>query len=146
MVKGRVAYLNRDNSGGTTGYPCRATPCTIGVMADTATIYHNPRCSTSRNTLKLLQDAGIEPTVVKYLETPPTRDELAGLLDAAGLKPSEAVRRKESLFAELGLADASEDEVLTAMAENPILIERPLVVTDKGTVLARPIEKVRDIL
>ncbi|NLV78928.1 MAG: arsenate reductase (glutaredoxin) [Rhodococcus sp.] len=115
-------------------------------MANTATIYHNPRCSTSRNTLKLLQDEGIDPTVVKYLETPPTRDELSALLDAAGLKPSEAVRRKEALYKELGLAEATEEEVLTAMAENPILIERPLVVTDKGTVLARPIDRVRDIL
>jgi len=127
-------------------FRARARTCTIGFMANTATIYHNPRCSTSRNTLKLLQDEGIDPTVVKYLETPPTRDELSALLDAAGLKPSEAVRRKEALYKELGLAEATEEEVLTAMAENPILIERPLVVTDKGTVLARPIDRVRDIL
>lgn len=112
----------------------------------TATIYHNPRCSTSRNTLQLLRDEGIEPTIVKYLDTPPTRDELRALLSDAGLKPSEAVRKKEALYRELNLAEASEDEVLTAMAENPILIERPLVVTDKGTVLARPVDKVRDIL
>ncbi|WP_068165816.1 arsenate reductase (glutaredoxin) [Rhodococcus phenolicus] len=115
-------------------------------MAKTATIYHNPRCSTSRNTLKVLQEAGIEPTVVKYLETPPSRDGLRKLLDDAGLKPSEAIRTKESLFAELNLADASEDELIDAMAENPILIERPIVVTDKGTVLARPVDKVREIL
>lgn len=115
-------------------------------MAKTATIYHNPRCSTSRNTLKVLQEAGIEPTVVKYLETPPSRDGLRKLLDDAGLEPSEAIRRKEPLFAELNLADASEDELIDAMVENPILIERPIVVTDKGTVLARPVDKVREIL
>lgn len=115
-------------------------------MAKTATIYHNPRCSTSRNTLKVLQDAGLEPTVVKYLETPPSREALRKLLDDAGLKPSEAIRKKEALYKDLNLADASEDELLDAMADNPILIERPLVVTDKGTVLARPVDKVRDIL
>ncbi|MFL1592336.1 arsenate reductase (glutaredoxin) [Rhodococcus ruber] len=115
-------------------------------MATTATIYHNPRCSTSRNTLKVLQEAGLEPTVVKYLETPPSRDRLRKLLDDAGLVPSQAIRRKESLFGELNLADASEDELLDAMVAHPILIERPIVVTDKGTVLARPVEKVREIL
>ncbi|AUM19775.1 arsenate reductase [Rhodococcus ruber Chol-4] len=115
-------------------------------MATTATIYHNPRCSTSRNTLKVLQEAGLEPTVVKYLETPPSRDGLRKLLDDAGLVPSQAIRRKESLFGELNLADASEDELLDAMVAHPILIERPIVVTDKGTVLARPVEKVREIL
>ncbi|NGP05048.1 arsenate reductase (glutaredoxin) [Rhodococcus sp. 14C212] len=115
-------------------------------MATTATIYHNPRCSTSRNTLKVLQEAGLEPTVVKYLETPPSRDGLRKLLDDAGLVPSQAIRRKEALFAELNLTDASEDELLDAMVEHPILIERPIVVTDKGTVLARPVEKVHEIL
>ncbi|EME61862.1 MULTISPECIES: arsenate reductase (glutaredoxin) [Rhodococcus] len=115
-------------------------------MATTATIYHNPRCSTSRNTLKVLQEAGLEPTVVKYLETPPSRDGLRKLLDDAGLVPSQAIRRKESLFGELNLADASEDELLDAMVAHPILIERPIVVTDKGTVLARPVEKVHEIL
>lgn len=114
--------------------------------AKTATIYHNPRCSTSRNTLKLIEDAGIEPTVVKYLETPPSHDGLRKLLDDAGLRPSEAIRKKEALFKELGLATASEDELLDAMVANPILIERPIVVTDRGTVLARPYEKVREIL
>lgn len=115
-------------------------------MAKTATIYHNPRCSTSRNTLKVLQEAGLEPTIVKYLETPPSRDGLRKLLDDAGLKPSEAIRRKEALFTELNLTDASEDELIDAMVDNPILIERPIVVTDKGTVLARPVDKVREIL
>ncbi|HET8993262.1 MAG TPA: arsenate reductase (glutaredoxin) [Rhodococcus sp. (in: high G+C Gram-positive bacteria)] len=115
-------------------------------MAHTATIYHNPRCSTSRNTLALLREEGLEPTIVKYLDTPPSRDGLRKLLDDAGLRPSEAIRKKESLYKELNLAEASEEELLGAMVDNPILIERPLVVTDKGTVLARPVDKVRDIL
>ncbi|WP_305094194.1 arsenate reductase (glutaredoxin) [Prescottella sp. R16] len=114
--------------------------------ATIATIYHNSRCSTSRNTLKLIEDAGIEPTIVAYLETPPTRDGLRKLLDDAGLRPSEAIRKKEAVYKELGLASASEDDLLDAMVANPILIERPIVVTDRGTVLARPFEKVREIL
>ncbi|EOM77597.1 arsenate reductase (glutaredoxin) [Rhodococcus rhodnii] len=116
------------------------------ATATTATILHNPRCGTSRNTLAILREAGIEPTVVKYLDTPPTRDELVALLDEAGLRPSEAVRRKEKIYGELGLADASEDAVLDAMIEHPILIERPFVRTNLGTVLARPADKVREIL
>ncbi len=120
--------------------------CRMSDMANTATIYHNQRCSTSRTVLGLIRDAGIEPTVVKYLETPPSRDGLRKLLDDAGLKPSEAIRKKEAVFKELGLADASEDELLEAMVDNPILIERPIVVTDKGTVLARPAAKVSNIL
>ncbi|RZL77951.1 arsenate reductase (glutaredoxin) [Rhodococcus sp. WS4] len=115
-------------------------------MANTATIYHNQRCNTSRTVLGLIRDAGIEPTVVKYLETPPSRDGLRKLLDDAGLKPSEAIRKKEAVFKELGLAQASEDELLEAMVDNPILIERPIVVTDKGTVLARPATKVSEVL
>ncbi|TQF74025.1 arsenate reductase (glutaredoxin) [Rhodococcus spelaei] len=115
-------------------------------MATKATIYHNQRCSTSRTVLALIEAAGITPTVVKYLETPPSRDGLRKLLDDAGLKPSEAIRKKESVYKELGLAQADEDELLDAMVENPILIERPIVVTDKGTVLARPAESVREIL
>ncbi|MCK0089635.1 arsenate reductase (glutaredoxin) [Rhodococcus sp. F64268] len=115
-------------------------------MAHTATIYHNPRCSTSRNTLALLREEGLEPTIVKYLDTPPSRDGLRKLLDDAGLRPSEAIRKKEALYKELNLTEASEEELLVAMVDNPILIERPLVVTDKGTVLARPVDKVRDIL
>ncbi|AWK74001.1 arsenate reductase (glutaredoxin) [Rhodococcus oxybenzonivorans] len=115
-------------------------------MANTATIYHNQRCNTSRTVLGLIRDAGIEPTVVKYLETPPTRDGLRKLLDDAGLKPSEAIRKKEAIYKELSLAQASEDELLDAMIEHPILIERPIVVTDKGTVLARPATKVTEIL
>ncbi|MFE3293188.1 arsenate reductase (glutaredoxin) [Rhodococcus sp. NPDC059234] len=115
-------------------------------MATKATIYHNQRCSTSRTVLALIEEAGITPTVVKYLETPPSRDGLRKLLDDAGLKPSQAIRKKESVYKELGLSGAGEDELLDAMVENPILIERPIVVTDVGTVLARPAEAVREIL
>jgi arsenate reductase (glutaredoxin) len=109
-------------------------------------IYHNPRCTTSRKTLELLRDNGIEPEVIQYLKTPPSRAELVKMIKDAGIDVRTAVRKRESLYAELGLADASDDELLDAMAEHPILIERPFVVTPKGTRLARPIDTVREIL
>jgi arsenate reductase (glutaredoxin) len=109
-------------------------------------IYHNPRCTTSRKTLELLRDSGIEPTVVEYLKTPPSRDELAGMIRAAGIEVRTAVRKREALYAELDLTDAGDDTLLDAMAEHPILIERPFVVTPKGTRLARPVDTVREIL
>ncbi|BBZ32014.1 arsenate reductase (glutaredoxin) [Mycolicibacterium confluentis] len=111
-----------------------------------ATIFHNPKCSTSRKTLDLLRENGIEPTVVQYLKTPPSRAELAAMIADAGIEVRKAVRKRESLYAELNLDDASDDELLDAMAEHPILIERPFVVTDKGTRLARPIDAVHEIL
>jgi arsenate reductase len=110
------------------------------------TIYHNPRCSTSRKTLDLLRDNGIEPKVVQYLKTPPTRAELSTMIADAGIDVRTAVRKRESLYGELNLADASDDELLDAMTAHPILIERPFVVTAKGTRLARPIDSVREIL
>jgi arsenate reductase (glutaredoxin) len=109
-------------------------------------IYHNPKCSTSRKTLDLLRDNGIEPEIVQYLKTPPTRAELVGMIKDAGIDVRKAVRKREALYDELGLADASDDELLDAMAEHPILIERPFVVTPRGTRLARPIDAVREIL
>lgn len=109
-------------------------------------IYHNPKCSTSRKTLDLLRENGYEPTVVQYLKTPPSRTELAQLIADAGIEVRTAVRKREKPYAELGLADASDDELLDAMAEHPILIERPFVVTGKGTRLAMPIDDVREIL
>ena len=115
-------------------------------MARSATIYHNPKCTTSRKTLDLLRDNGFEPTIVQYLKTPPSRDELVRMIADAGIEVRRAVRKREPLYAELGLADATDDELLDAMAENPILIERPFVVTAKGTRLARPIDAVREIL
>ncbi|GFG55599.1 arsenate reductase (glutaredoxin) [Mycolicibacterium agri] len=115
-------------------------------MAEDATIYHNPRCSTSRKTLELLRDNGIEPKVIQYLKTPPSRDELVKLIADAGIDVRTAVRKREPLYAELNLADADDDALLDAMVEHPILIERPFVVTPRGTRLARPIDNVREIL
>ncbi|WP_170981188.1 arsenate reductase (glutaredoxin) [Mycolicibacterium sp. CR10] len=111
-----------------------------------ARIYHNPKCSTSRKTLELLRDNGIEPEIIQYLKTPPTRAELAQMITDAGIDVRTAVRKRESLYGELDLASASDDELLDAMAAHPILIERPFVVTSKGTRLARPMDSVRDIL
>jgi arsenate reductase len=115
-------------------------------LPSTAIIYHNPRCSTSRKTVELLRDNGIEPTIVEYLKTPPSRTEIVRRVSDSGIDVRTAVRKRESLYSELNLADASDDELLDAMAANPILIERPFVVTAKGTRLARPIDKVREIL
>ncbi len=111
-----------------------------------AVIYHNPKCSTSRKTLELLRDNGIEPDVVQYLTTPPSRAEIAEMIRAAGIDVRTAVRKREALYSELGLADATDEQLLDAMAEHPILIERPFVVTSKGTRLARPLDTVREIL
>lgn len=109
-------------------------------------IYHNPKCTTSRKTLELLRDSGFEPRIVDYLETPPSRDELVSMIRAAGIDVRSAVRKREALYAELNLADASDDQLLDAMSQHPILIERPFVVTPKGTRLARPVDTVREIL
>lgn len=112
------------------------------------TIYHNPACGTSRNTLALIRHAGIEPTVIEYLKTPPSRDELAQMIRDAGLSVREAIRAKGTPYEDLGLNDASvaDDQLLDAMLEHPILINRPFVVTPLGTRLARPSEAVLDIL
>lgn len=117
-----------------------------GRRRGASVIYHNPKCSTSRKTLELLRDNGVEPEVVLYLKTPPSRAELVKMIADAGIDVRTAVRKRESLYAELGLASASDDELLDAMAEHPILIERPFVVTVKGTRLARPLDNVREIL
>jgi arsenate reductase len=109
-------------------------------------IYHNPKCSTSRKTLELLQDKGLQPTIIEYLKTPPSRDELMRMIRDAGIDVRAAVRKREPLYAELNLADATDDELLEAMTDHPILIERPFVVTPKGTRLARPVDTVREIL
>lgn len=112
------------------------------------TIFHNPRCGTSRNTLALIRNAGIEPTVVAYLETPPTREQLVQLIAASGLSVRDVMRSKEALCAELGLNDATrtDDELVDAMLAHPVLINRPIVVTELGTRLCRPSELVLDIL
>lgn len=121
-----------------------ATP--EGRRRGASVIFHNPRCSTSRKTLELLRDSGLEPEVVQYLKTPPSRQQLAEMIRAAGIDVRAAVRKREALYTELNLADASDDELLDALAEHPVLIERPFVVTAKGTRLARPIDTVREIL
>ena len=110
-----------------------------------ATIWHNPRCSKSRETLAILQaEPGIDLTVIEYLKTPPSMSELSRLLGLAGLKPNQALRKGED--GANALADAGNDDILVAMAHSPILIERPLVETEKGVRLCRPPEKVREIL
>lgn len=112
------------------------------------TIYHNPACGTSRNTLDLIRHAGIEPTVIEYLKTPPSKEQLAKIISDAGLSVREAIREKGTPYQELGLADPalSDDQLLDAMIATPILINRPLVVTEMGTRLCRPSEVVLDIL
>lgn len=112
------------------------------------TIYHNPSCGTSRNTLALIRAAGIEPKVIEYLREPPTREELATMIADAGLSVREAIREKGTPYAELGLdnPDLTDDQLLDAMIGTPILINRPFVVTPLGTRLARPSEVVLDIL
>jgi arsenate reductase len=112
------------------------------------TIYHNAACGTSRNTLALIRNAGVEPTVVDYLKTPPSRDTLKDLIAQAGLSVREAVRVKGTPYHELGLDDASlsDDQLLDAMLAHPILINRPFVVTPWGVRLSRPSEKVLEIL
>jgi len=119
----------------------------MGTVGDVdATIYHHPRCTTSRKTLDRLREAGVEPTIVKYVDEGWTEQQLRELFSAAGLTPAQAARKREPLYRELGLADATDDQILAAMVEHPILVERPFVVTEKGARLARPIESVDEIL
>lgn len=110
------------------------------------TIYHNPRCSKSRQTLEILENKELNFTIVKYLDTPLSKQELAQLCTQLALAPSECIRTGESLYKELGLKTASEEELLEAMAAHPILVERPIVVTEKGARIGRPPENVLDIL
>jgi arsenate reductase len=112
------------------------------------TIYHNPACGTSRNTLALIRNTGTEPRVIHYLETPPSRAELVALIAASGLPVREVMRTKEKIFSELRLGDPrwSDDELIDFMLAHPILINRPIVVTPLGTRLCRPSEAVLDIL
>ena len=113
-----------------------------------ATIYHNPACGTSRKTLTILKESGLEVTVVEYLENPPSRAELKRLYDRAGMTASQGLRAKEPLAAELGLTAAGVDDetILDAMVAHPNLINRPLVETDKGVALCRPEDEVRMLL
>src|SRR5256885_566612 len=111
-----------------------------------ATIYHNPMCGTSRKTLEILQNEGAEVHVIEYLKTPPSAAELKRLYARAGITPREGLRAKEPAAQALLESGADDATILAAMAANPILIERPLVETEKGVRLARPQEKVREIL
>ncbi|MGY3977701.1 glutaredoxin-dependent arsenate reductase [Aeromonas mytilicola] len=118
-------------------------------MSDTAiTIYHNPACGTSRNTLALIRNSGVEPTVIHYLETPPSRETLVTLIAAMGMPARDLLRKNVPPFEALGLAEDrfSDDELIDAMLVHPILINRPIVVTPLGTRLCRPSEVVLDIL
>ncbi|ORB57656.1 arsenate reductase (glutaredoxin) [Mycobacteroides saopaulense] len=111
-----------------------------------ATIYHNPRCTKSRQALARLEEAGVDVTIVKYLDDVPTKAQLKKLIKDAGLTVREAVRTGESEYKDLGLADASDDALLDAMIARPRLIQRPFVLTAKGTRMARPTEAVDEIL
>ncbi|HAW34707.1 MAG TPA: arsenate reductase (glutaredoxin) [Erythrobacter sp.] len=117
-------------------------------MTTDIVVYHNPECGTSRNTLAMIRNAGIEPHVVEYLKTPPSRAMLESLIERAGLSPREVLREKGTPFAELGLGDESlsDTALVDAMMEHPILINRPLVVSPLGVRLCRPSEAVLDIL
>lgn len=118
------------------------------MSTSTITIYHNPKCGTSRNTLEMIRNSGEEPHVILYLQTPPTRDELVGLIAANGQGVRAIMREKEGIFTELGLGNAgvSDEARIDAMLAHPILINRPIVVTPLGTRLCRPSEVVLDIL
>lgn len=112
------------------------------------TIYHNPKCATSRNALELIRAAGIAPKVVEYLKTPPSRAELATFAKASGRGVRGLLRRRGTPYEELGLGDPkwTDDQLLDFMVRHPILLERPVVVTNKGVRLCRPIESVKEIL
>ena len=116
-------------------------------MSDT-TIYHNPKCGTSRNTLALIRNTGVEPRVVLYLETPPSRAELVGLIAAMGTPVRALLRQQGTPYAELDLDNPkwSDDALIDYMQQHPILMNRPIVVTPKGTRLCRPCEQVLDLL
>jgi len=117
-------------------------------MSGSATIWHNPACGTSRNALAMIRAAGIEPVVVEYLKTPPSREELARAVADAGLTPRQTAREKGTPFAELGLGDpgVTEDQILDAMLKHPVMINRPFVFTSRGVRLCRPSEVVLEIL
>ncbi|WP_108649810.1 arsenate reductase (glutaredoxin) [Dongshaea marina] len=112
------------------------------------TIYHNPECGTSRNTLAMIRNSGEQPTIIHYLQTPPCRERLLSLINAMGITPGELLRQKGTPYQELGLdnTELSDETIIDSMLEHPILINRPIVVTPLGTRLCRPSEKVLDIL
>jgi arsenate reductase len=111
-------------------------------------VYHNPACGTSRNTLAMVRNAGIEPHVVEYLKTPPSRPMLVSLIERMGITPRDLLREKGTPFADLGLSDPSlcDEQLIDAMMEHPVLINRPIVVSPLGVKLCRPSEAVLDLL
>lgn len=117
-------------------------------MSMDVTIYHNPDCGTSRNTLELIQHAGMQPTVIEYLKTPPSREQLVKMIADAGLTVRQAIREKGTPYTVLGLGypELTDDQLIDAMLDMPILINRPFVITPMGTRLSRPSEVVLDIL
>lgn len=117
-------------------------------MSHTIKIYHNPKCGTSRNTLALIRNSGQEPIIIEYLETPPTKQELVDLIKGSGLGVRDVIRSKEQIYKTLKMDEPhwSDDELIDLMLENPILINRPFVVTEKGVKFCRPSELVLDIL
>lgn len=112
------------------------------------TIYHKPNCSTSRNVLGLIRESGVEPEIVLYLETPPSKKKLRELTKAMGMTARDLLRTKEAPYEELKLADEklTDDQLFDAIVENPILLQRPIVVSPRGTLMCRPWERVREIL
>ena len=114
----------------------------------TVTIYHNPRCSKSRQTLELLRRQGLEPTIIEYLKNPPDRDELSGILTLLGLSPRDLMRKKEEAYTANGLdaGNLSDDQLLDALIEHPVLMERPVVLANGKAAIGRPPENVLEIL
>lgn len=121
---------------------------TPGPRTAEVTIYHNPACGTSRNTLALIRNAGVEPTVIEYLKNPPDESTLRDLLQRMGMRPRDLLREKGSPYAELGLGEGrwTDDQLIEQMLQHPILINRPIVVTTLGVKLCRPAEVVLEIL
>lgn len=117
-------------------------------MAAGVTIYHNPKCSTSRKVLGMIRDAGVEPLVIEYLKTPLSKAELRGLLGRMGIGPRALLRRRGTPYDELGLDDPgkSDDALVDAIVAHPVLMERPVVTSARGAVLCRPVERLRDVL
>lgn len=128
-------------------YPSIEIPLVRAILKSMK-IYHNPRCSKSRQTLKLIEDAGIEPEIIEYLTTPPSVQELDGILKMLGLEPEDLMRKKEAVYKELGLSSKtlSRAEAIQTMVENPKLIERPIVVQGNQAVIGRPPENVNVML
>lgn len=151
LVRGRSDYLvdrYSERKGTAEALALASHAAVVESTHSTATIYHNPDCGTSRNTLALLRHAGIEPRVVEYLKTPPDRPTLIRLIDDAGLTPRAALREKGTPFDQLGLGEPgmNDDALIDAMLEHPILINRPFVTTARGTRLCRPSEVVLEII